>query len=170
MSEFHAIAPEQLADNVIRLIAEDWMLVTAGPPDNFNTMTASWGGLGHLWNLPVSFVFVRPSRYTYEFMNREAHFTLSFFPAEYREALSYCGTHSGREVDKIAATGLTPVVGESGAVYFAEARLVLECRKLYAQDFTGESFVDVTVRQKMYGVATDFHRFYVGHIQRGWQR
>ncbi len=164
--EFREVAPELLTDNVIHLIAEEWMLVTAGPPDAFNTMTASWGGLGNLWGLPVSFVFVRPSRYTFEFMNRAAQFTLSFFPEAYHDALMYCGTHSGRDVDKMAETGLTPVVGAHDTVHFAEARLVLECRKLYAQDFERDGFVDHAVRQKVYGSATDFHRFYVGHITR----
>ena len=84
------IAPEELSDNPIRLIGRDWMLITAGQMGDFNTMTASWGGVGHLWNVPVAFVFVRPERYTYGFMEREEGFTLSFFDGRYRTALKSC--------------------------------------------------------------------------------
>lgn len=161
--KFQEIHPEQITDNVIHLIGQEWMLITAGTVDRFNMMTASWGGLGHLWNKPVAFVFVRPQRYTYLLMEEHAHFTLTFFAAQYREALNFCGAHSGRELDKVDATGLTPVVGITGAVYFAEARLVLECRKLYAQDLTAESFVDSQIITASYQ-AGDFHRLYVGEI------
>ena len=102
-------------------------------------------------------------------MEAASHFTLTFFDEEHRDVLNYCGTHSGRDVDKIAQTGLTPVTGETGAVYFAEARLVLECKKLYAQDLTAESFVDVAVRGEIYPTG-DFHRVYVGQIVHCLQR
>ncbi len=168
-NEFREIAPPEITDNVFKLIDQDWMLVTAGSPDHFNTMTASWGGLGSLWHELVSFVFVRPQRYTYQFMEAASHFTLTFFDEEHRDVLNYCGTHSGRDVDKIAQTGLTPVTGETGAVYFVEARLVLECKKLYAQDLTAENFVDMAVRREIYPT-DDFHRVYVGQIVHCLQR
>ena len=90
-NEFMKIDPYKLKDNVFKLIDLDWMLVTAGTPERWNTMTASWGGLGVLWNRPVSFVFVRPTRYTYEFMEKHERFTLSFFSKRYRKALVFCG-------------------------------------------------------------------------------
>jgi flavin reductase (DIM6/NTAB) family NADH-FMN oxidoreductase RutF len=164
---FVEIAPAALADNVFRVIGRDAMLITAGTPARFNTMTASWGGWGHLWNRDVTFSFVRPQRYTFGFMEGAEHYTLCFFAAEHQAALDFCGSHSGRDVDKIAATGLTPVADDAtGAVYFAEARLALVCRKLYAQDLTADSFVDRGVIGETYAKA-DFHRMYVGHIVRG---
>ncbi len=163
MNTFVPISPEAIRDNVFQAIGEAWMLVTAGEPTAFNTMTASWGGWGELWHRHVTFVFVRPQRYTFTFMERAAAFTLSFFPPDYREVLAYCGRVSGRDVDKVAATGLTPLVGPLDTVYFAQARLVLVCRKLYAQDLRGECFVDQAVREETYPRA-DYHRLYVGEI------
>lgn len=157
--------PTQLPDNVFQAIGRDAMLITAGELASFNTMTASWGGWGHLWNRDVCFCFIRPQRHTFGFMERATHFTLSFFDAAHQSALDFCGNHSGRNVDKIAATGLTPVAGVTAAVYFAQARLVFECRKLYAQDLTAASFVDPAIPAEVYAKG-DFHRLYVGEILR----
>jgi flavin reductase (DIM6/NTAB) family NADH-FMN oxidoreductase RutF len=165
MQEFHEIEPTAIVGNAFQLIAEDWMLITAGPPDAFNTMTANWGGFGELWHHKVVFVFVRPQRYTYEFMERWEPFTLSFFAEQYRDALTFCGTNSGRDVDKVAATGLTPVAGEAGGVYFAEAHLVVECRKLYAQDLQKDCFTRPEIDTEIYP-AEDYHRCYVGQVVR----
>ncbi|MCD8186883.1 MAG: flavin reductase, partial [Rikenellaceae bacterium] len=74
----------------------------------FNTMTASWGAMGFLWNKPVAFVFVRPERYTFEFMEEYSAFTLSFMGKDQRHALKVCGSQSGRDSDKIADAGLKP--------------------------------------------------------------
>lgn len=162
-SLFHEMAAGDLTDNVFKLVGTDWMLVTAGEPADFNTMTASWGGMGILWGLHVAFAFVRPQRYTFGFMESASHFTLSFFDEAYRDVLNYCGTHSGRDVDKMAETGLTPVEAGGAGVVFKEARLALVCRKLYAQDLAAEAFVDKQVMEKVYA-ARDFHRMYVGEI------
>ena len=129
MSEvFKEIKPTDIPDNVFKLIGDDWMLITSGSSEDYNTMTASWGGLGILWGEPVSYCFIRPQRYTYNFVEKNETYTLSFFDEKYRKALQYCGTYSGRNVDKASATGLTIVEGEDNAVYFNEARLVLICK------------------------------------------
>ena len=94
------------------------MLVTAGNAEKFNMMTASWGGLGFLWNRPVAFVFIRPQRYTFDFVERNEGFTLSFFGEEYRKVLQLCGTKSGREIDKVAETKLTPICNSIGKYGF----------------------------------------------------
>jgi flavin reductase (DIM6/NTAB) family NADH-FMN oxidoreductase RutF len=109
--KFRETKPELLTDNPFKLIGTDWTLITAGAPRSFNTMTASWGGLGVLWDKKVCFCFIRPTRHTYSFVEKAASFTLSFFDEQHRKALTFCGTHSGRDTDKIAATGLTPVQG-----------------------------------------------------------
>lgn len=162
---FREVAPRAIADNAFRAIGQDWMLITAGTLAAFNTMTASWGAWGELWNGPVAICFVRPQRHTFGFMNSAAHFTLSFFDEAFRPALDYCGSHSGRDVDKAAATGLTPMAAPSGAVYFSQARLVLECRKLYSQDLTPDGFHDPRIPAAVYPRA-DYHRMYVGEVVR----
>ena len=165
MAKLREITPEQIQDNPIKLIGKEWMLITAGQESQFNMMTASWGGVGFLWGMPVSFCFVRPQRYTYEFMEAYTNYTLSFYGSKYRDMLNLCGTKSGRDIDKVTATGLTPVTGSSGAVYFAEARLVIECRKLYTHDFEAQKFLDPDIPPKIYA-AGDYHRMYVGEILR----
>ena len=108
MKTFTSISPAEMGGNPFHRIGTDWMLITAGDENSANRMTASWGGLGVLWNKPVVFAFVRPTRYTYEFLEREDTFSLSFFPDEStRQALTLCGRVSGRDTDKIADAGLT---------------------------------------------------------------
>src|SRR5512145_2101754 len=116
---FSEIKPDQLTDNPFKLINSDWMLITAGTKEKFNTMTASWGGLGVLWERKVGYIFIRPNRFTYEFVEAAPLFTLSFLNETHRKALQYCGTHSGRNTDKMKGAGLTPV-HDNGLVYFTE--------------------------------------------------
>lgn len=156
----------QLQINPMELIAKQWMLVTAGDEQGYNTMTASWGHLGSIWGhgggLPTSVIYVRPQRYTKEFVDREPLYTLCFFPEEYRKALGYLGSHSGRDEDKVAKVGLTPVFGD-GYTYFAEAELVLVCRKLYRAPLVEDGFVDKGIVADCYP-KKDFHDMYIGQI------
>ena len=161
---FNEISVENIKDNVFNLIDKDWMLITAGTIDDFNAMTASWGSLGILWHKPVAFCFVRPNRHTYGFMEKNEYFTLSFYPEKHRKILEFCGTKSGRNVDKIKETGLLPVKGVTGAVYFDQARLVLECRKIYYQDLDPQKFLDSEIH-KNYPI-NDYHRMYIGEVLR----
>ena len=161
------IPVSQLQINPMTLIANDWMLVTAGDASHgYNTMTASWGHLGSIWGhsggRPTSVIFVRPQRYTKEFVDREPLYTLCFFPESYKKALGYLGTHSGRDGDKVSEAGLTPCFGE-GYTYFAEANLVLVCRKLYRAPVLEEGFLDKEVMEEYYP-HRDFHDLYVGEI------
>lgn len=164
MKPFKEIKPVEIAGNPIHLIGQEWMLITAGTPDHFNTMTASWGSLGELWFKPVCFCFVRPQRYTYEFMEKRDGFTLSFFEEKYKAQLNFCGSRSGRETDKVGECGFSPVEAQNGSVYFEEARLVLECRKLYFQDLDPAHFLDETIMNNY--PEKDFHRMYIGQITR----
>lgn len=148
--------------NVFQRINRQWMLITAGDPASFNTMTASWGGMGILWNKAVAFCFIRPQRYTYEFIEKQQHFTLSFLGNEYRDALNLCGSRSGRDIDKVKAAGLTPVFNEN-SVYFTQAELVLICKKLYYQDINPNQFIDPSIEQNY--PQKDYHRMYVGEIE-----
>jgi flavin reductase (DIM6/NTAB) family NADH-FMN oxidoreductase RutF len=167
MNDFKRITPAEMADNPFTLIDDEWMLITAGQAEShktFNTMTASWGGLGILWNKPVSYVFVRPTRYTYGFMEDNELFTLSFFDETYRKALNICGTKSGRDCDKVAEAGLTPVTFEEGhgAVGFKEARLVFICKKLYYQDLDPDRFIEPGL--DIHYPKKDYHRMYIGEV------
>lgn len=143
-------------------IGKDWMLITAGDEENFNTMTASWGGMGVLWNKDVAYTFIRPCRYTYEFTQKKEYFSLCFFPEEYRNALTLCGRKSGRDCNKVKEAGLTPVFID-GVPCFEEASLVLICRKMYAQEMSKDCALTDEVT-KHYGEDEPYHTFYVGEI------
>ena len=160
---FKNIKPEDMDKTPFELIGSDWMLITAGAPGSYNTMTASWGGMGVIWGKNVCFCVIRPQRYTYQFMEKADNFTLSFFNEEHRDALNVCGTKSGRDIDKAAATGLVPIAGTlEGTTCFEQARMVIECRKIYYQDIDPKHFVDPEI-DKNYPIQ-DYHRMYVGEI------
>ena len=158
---FREISVEQLKDNPFTLINKDWMLITAGDAEKHNTMTASWGGVGELWGKYVSTIYIRPQRYTLEFVEWEEYYSLCFFGPEYRQALSLCGSKSGRDVDKDAVTGLTPCFDQA-APYYEQARLVFLCRKLYRQDMEKSAFLDKGLLEKWYD--NDLHRMFIGEI------
>ncbi len=161
MSKFIEIDPLELEGNIFREIGKDWMLISAGNEQAFNTMTASWGGMGVLWNANVTFAFVRPSRYTYGFLEKEKYYSLSFPGAAGRRALQICGSKSGRDTDKTAEAGLTPLF-DAQAPYFAEAEYSLVCRKLYYQDLDTAHCLDPTLMSSYKD--GDVHRMYVGEI------
>ena len=148
-------------------IGDQWMLVTAGEPAYCNTMTASWGGLGILWGKPMAAIYVRPQRYTYEFVEKNDYFSLCFFSEEYRAALALCGSKSGREVDKIKECNFTVIEGIGKTPYFAQAELALICRKTYWQDLDPAHFLDPEVDGKWYH--GDYHRMYFGEIAEVYQ-
>ncbi|MBF0567655.1 MAG: flavin reductase [Nitrospirae bacterium] len=159
--EFIEADPEQLPDNPFKAIGSQWMLVTAGTAESFNTMTASWGGFGVMWAKKICTCVVRPTRHTYGFMEKSPTFSLSFFAEEYKKTLLFCGTHSGRDTDKMAETGLTPIAGDE-TVYFKEARLVFLCRKIYTHDIDPGRFIDPAIESNY--PLKDYHRMYVGEI------
>ena len=165
------IAIKDLSENFFEVIGKEWMLVTAGNKDHFNTMTASWGGIGFLWNKSVVYVFIRPERYTFEFIEKSEYFTLSFLGEENRAIHKICGSKSGREVDKVKETGLKPVITEKGNILFEQGRLSLECRKLYTDIMKEESFIDPSVCKQWYGGAHGgLHHIYVAEITGAWMR
>lgn len=166
MNNFQLISPSQL-DGVFDKIGKEWMLITARGKDAAgrevtNTMTASWGGMGILWNRPVAFCFIRPQRYTYHLTEQSERLSLSFLSEEYRAALRLCGTKSGKDTDKFRAAGITPADYE-GVPFVAEAELALVCRKLYADDLKKECFLlpELLSNYK----EDDFHRVYVVEIE-----
>lgn len=160
------IEVEELKDNFFEAIGKEWMLITAGQKDKFNQMTASWGCTGWLWNKPVAVVFVRPERYTHTLMERQDCVTLAFLgdSPETRRAYNFCGSKSGRDHDKAAETGLRPVTTALGNITYEQARLTLECRKLYKDSIKPENFIDPGL-SKWYGAAHGgYHDMYVLEI------
>ena len=155
----------ELKKNPAELIGKQWMLITAGTPEQFNCMTASWGGLGYLWNRPVAFVFVRPNRHTATFMEDQPSFTLSFMPEKYRNDLIFCGRNSGRDVDKMSATSLQPFTTPNGLVAMDDAELVIECRKMAVASMQEADFVDYSeVSPQWYDPTNPLHKVYICEI------
>ena len=151
----------ELKDNFVKMISNDWALLTAGKNDDFNTMTVSWGGIGELWNKDVCFVFVRPQRYTYEFMEKNDYFSLSFFGGEFKKELGICGSKSGRDIDKMEETGFLPIdLGE--AIGFEQAKVNIVLKKLAYQDMKPDGFIDESIMNNY--ANNDFHRVYIGEI------
>lgn len=160
---FVKISPKEISENPIKLIGQDWMLISAGSPEKFNSMTASWGGIGFMWNKPVAFAVIRPTRYTFEFVESRKRFTLSFFSQNYKKALGIFGSKSGRDCDKVAESGLTPFFTESGAPAYEEAKLILDCSAIYSQTLDESAFLDSEVLKKWYS-SDPLHKLYVAEI------
>ena len=163
MDNYKEIKPEQLDKNIFQLINDGWMLITAKKDDKINTMTASWGGFGIMWNKKVAYTVMRPQRYTKEFVDGSDRFTLCFFDKEYKKTLSYLGSVSGRNDDKISKSNLT-VNLVNDVPYFEEADMVIVCRKLYTQDMKPESFIIKDLDNEFY--PKDYHTLYLSEIER----
>lgn len=161
---------KDLTENFFESISKEWMLITAGTPEHFNTMTASWGGIGFLWNKPVAFVFIRPERYTYEFAEKNEYLTLSFLGDENRQIHNICGSKSGRDTDKVQETGLKPLPTPEGNITFEQSRLTLECRKLYSRMLEPESFIDKQPLEKWYSENNGMHKMYIVEIVNVWKK
>ena len=161
-SDFKKIDPTDVSGNLIQKIGFEWMLITAGNSLKFNTMTASWGGMGFLWNKPVAFIFIRPQRFTFQFTETNAYFTVSFFEEKHRKILDFCGSKSGKDVDKISRTGLKVFESGNRNIYFEQSYLQMECRKLYFDDIEPAHFIDDKIIRNY--PKNDFHRLYIGEI------
>lgn len=162
MHKFQSIPIEMLDMNPFTKIGKEWALVTAGDKVKQNTMTISWGGMGVLWGKNVVYVFVRDSRYTKEFIDNGNFFSLTFLGNEYRDALNFCGSHSGRDCDKISKAGLT-VGNKIGIPYIDEGNLVFLCEKLSATRIEPDSFLTKDIEKKWYADG-DLHTMYIAEI------
>lgn len=157
---FEKISTDELCVNPVRMFSDGWALLSAKNGDKYNSMTVSWGAMGELWGKDVAICFVRPQRYTYGFMENGEYFSLSFFDS-YKKELGVFGHESGRDCDKYAKTGLTPVVDGEFA-YCAEAQYVFLCRKIAFEDMDPNGFLDPDIAGCY--PANDYHRTYVGEI------
>ena len=161
---FREIAVEDLKFNPFTKIDKEWMLITAGNEEKHNTMTASWGAMGIMWHKNIVTVYIRPQRYTKEFVDAQDTFTVSFYDETYRKALSICGSKSGRDCDKEAEAGLTPYYVD-GTTAFEEANLIFVCKKQYHQDMAPEHF-DVKENDEKWYPDKDYHIMYMAEITR----
>lgn len=161
MKELKSI--REVKENLVKLISDDWALVSAADGEKWNTMTISWGSVGELWGKDVVFAFIRPQRYTKEFMDKSDYFTVSFFDEKYKDALRLCGTKSGRDCDKISLAGLTAEY-DGEAVYPAEAKLVIKCRKIAVQKMDNTGFIDESIESNY--KSGDYHFIYIGEIEK----
>ena len=165
MSSYIEITPDEFNRSPFRLIGKEWMLICA--PDGSkrcgaSAMTASWGGLGILWNKPVATAYIRPQRYTYGLVEESNRISLCFLGEEYRKALAFCGRASGRDCDKLAECGLSVEIID-GVAAVAESNVIMICRKLYADDLKEEKLVDRDMLSHYNG---DYHRFYILEIEK----
>ncbi len=161
----HDISIKQFNTDIFKAWDKTWFLLTSGDfaKNDYNSMTVAWGSLGIMWNKPFAQVVVRPTRFTYEFMEKYDSFTLTAFPPDYKAALQLLGTKSGRDGDKIAESGLTPMASRNiAAPAFEEANLILECKKIYWQDFDNSHFLDAGIEKKY--PQHDYHRVYFGEV------
>lgn len=161
MHTFQPFPIEQLEINPFEKIGKEWALVSAGSRKKANTMTISWGGVGVLWGKNVAFVFIRDSRYTKEFIDANDFFSVSFLNNQYRDALNYCGSHSGRDEDKLKNAGLNWNYKLS-IPFVDEGNLVLLCQKLSATKINEDSFLAPDIK-KWYADG-DMHTMYVAEI------
>lgn len=164
MENFIEINPDELEKSPFKLIGKDWMLITAKKDDKVNTMTASWGGLGVMWGKDVAYIVVRPQRYTKEFIDNAENFSLTFFDDSFKKQLSYLGSVSGKNEDKISKSNLT-IIDLNRIPYFEEGKMSIICKKLYAQEFKPECFIDTNLDEKWYP-NKDYHTLYIAEIEK----
>jgi len=164
MDNYRQITPEEFNRSPFSLIGKEWMLITTEDREKeslANAMTASWGGLGILWNTPVATIYVRPQRYTFDLIEKNDRVSLCFLGSEYKKALSLCGSKSGRDLDKIKESGLH-TTSVNGTPVIEESKIIMICKKLYADDLKEEKFID---REHLSHYNGDFHRFYILEIE-----
>lgn len=151
----------EIKKSPVELISDGWGLVTAGNKDKFNTMTVSWGAIGEIWGKDAAFIFIRPQRYTYEFIENNDIFTITFFGEDFKDALRICGSKSGRDINKAEVCGLTPIFTDGG-VTFEQAEYTVVCRKMASQFIDPAGFEDKSIESNY--PKKDYHKIYIGEI------
>lgn len=160
----HPVDPKMLTPEIFQVFGANNALLTAGDRSGCNTMTIGWCQLGRVWNLPTCTVYVRPERYTYQFMESHDYFTVSVLPVSEKRTMAFCGAKSGRDVDKIKECGLTVCYGAGDAPFFDEAEWVLVCKKAYVQDLDPACVLDREHIPPYYGEKGGWHRVYTGQV------
>lgn len=162
---FIEISPWDFNTHPFSFVGKQKMLLSASDAHATNVMTVAWGGFGVMWGTPCAFFVIRPSRYTYTLAEAGEHFALMSLSAGYDGALSYCGTHSGREGDKVAAAGLTPLTLPSGVLAVSEAEIVFDLKKLYSHPIVPTEFWTCEAPERWYDKG-DFHKLYFAEVKK----
>ncbi len=144
-------------------ILNNWILISAGNLTKYNMMTASWATFGILWNKPIAQVFIRPSRYTYDFIDENEFFSICFFNDSYKDILALLGSKSGKNFNKMKIQGLNPIDYENKTIYFEQSEQVLILKKIYKTKFDGND-IDKDVKSLFYPDNKDFHFIFYGQI------
>lgn len=169
--KLHAVDIKTLTPDILNVFDNQKALLTAGNRDGLNTMTIGWAQMGTVWGLPMCTVYVRPERYTYAFMEAQEYFTVSVLPLEHKTTtMVYCGTKSGRDVDKVRDCELTVSYGAGDAPFFEEAEWVLVCKKVYAQDMTETHVTDGEKILPYYGAKGNWHKMYMGQVVEAYKK
>ena len=133
--------------------------------------STDWGGMGYIWERPSTFIFIRDTRYTYQFLQQHESFTLSFFNEKYRDALRICGTMSGRNTDKVKEAGLTPLETPSELMSFEEARMIIECKKMFIQELDYANLIEPyksKIMEEAYKNELSKHQMFISEIVNIW--
>ncbi|MEY8386046.1 flavin reductase [Oscillospiraceae bacterium 38-13] len=162
----HSLDPKLAAPALLPALGTANALLTAGDRAQCNTMTIGWCQTGRLWGLQTCTVYVRPERYTYQFMESAGHFSVCVLPDTEKATMAFCGSKSGRQFNKIKECGLTLRYGAGDTPFFEEAELVLICRKLYVQDMDPAAVLPAGKESILpyYGQKGGWHRIYTGEI------
>ena len=155
------IKATEIKQNLIDMIKNEWMLISAGDKNDYNMMTASWGFAGEMWGKDCVICAIRPQRHTFGFVDNCDYFALSFYGDD-KKIHAVCGKMSGKDVNKTQLTGLTPVF-DNDTVYFEQARLVIICKKIYADYIKPENFINCDYDEKNYPLK-DYHKMFIGEI------
>lgn len=143
---------------------KEWALVTAGNKDSFNSMTISWGSMGTLWHKDIITIYIRPDRYTFDFLKNSDMFTISFYDEKYRDILTMFGRCSGRDINKVEKSGFNPVFMDDGITY-SEANETIVLKKIYMEQLNKDLFnEDILSCYKDNGPA---HYMIIGEVIRG---
>ncbi len=164
MSNFKKCEIDEFNINPFKDIKQNYFLITAGSStNNYNTMTANWATMGTIWNKPIINIFIRPQRYTFQFIESNKNFSICFFDNKYKPELEMCGKISGREINKAKKANFTPIL-EDDTIYFAEANIVIICSKIYSSDFEKLKIIDKDI-EKFYE-KNGMHRLYIAEIKK----
>ena len=172
---FRKIEPTELTENVFKLVGKDYSVITAGSDSLYNSMTASWGGWGQLFEVPVTWCFLNASRYTLEFIKKEQSYTMTYFPDQFKDQVIAFGSKSGRNSDKMKETTLTYVKTPSGNITYKEAKLIIECKlveitETNPKDFYSEKGKEFVEKGKKDGNGKEYHKLVFGDITAVWIR
>ena len=164
MNEFKRVKLDDISFDANKMFDKEWAVLTASKKDeSSNCLTISWGSYGELWGKPIMIAYVRPERYSHDFIEDSEFFSINFFEEKYKKETLYLGTHSGRDENKVEKVNFHYINGDK-CKYFEEANLVFILRKIYSDDFRKENFIDKSIADKIYGENGQLHTFYIGEI------